>query len=110
MDLIEAVCWLEEACTINVLNACGDVGVTKLYHDLFLYMEAINILYPNCETHLFCLHYVYMPHNNNHLRQWKGAWIQHSLRTAGNLSSLQLWADEIHHLHDTTVDEVHVWL
>ena len=47
------------------------IGVTKLYHDLFLYMEAINVLDPTNETHLFSLHFVYLPRIKNHLHQWK---------------------------------------
>ena len=37
------------------------IGVNKVYHDLILYMEAINILDPTSEAHLFCLHFVYLP-------------------------------------------------
>ena len=51
------------------------VGVIKFYHDLFLYMEAIGVLDPDDETHLFCRHFVYIPRINNHLEQWTGAWI-----------------------------------
>ena len=85
------------------------IGVTKMYHDLFLYMEAINILDPTSEAHLFCLHFVYLPRINNHLHQWKGAWIQHPLRTAGNLSPLQLWMEGTYQQgqeHNSHVDEV----
>ena len=35
------------------------VGVIKFYHDLFLYMEAIDVLDPDNEIHLFSLH---VPH------------------------------------------------
>ena len=38
------------------------VGVIKFYHDLFLYMEAIDVLDPDNEIHLFSLHFVYVPH------------------------------------------------
>ena len=85
------------------------IGVTKMYHDLFLYMEAINILDPTNEVHLFCLHFVYLPRINNHLHQWKGAWIQHPLRTAGNLSPLQLWMEGTYQQvqeHNAHIDEV----
>lgn len=84
------------------------IGVTKLYHDLFLYMEAINILDPTDETHLFCLHFVYLPRINNHLNQWKGAWIQHPLRTAGNLSPLQLWMEGMFSQPEQGHNDAHV--
>ena len=54
------------------------VSVLKFYHDLFLYMEAIGVMDPDDETHLFCLHFFNTPRINDHLEQWKGAWINHS--------------------------------
>ena len=84
------------------------VGVIKFYHDLFLYMEAIGVLDPDDETHLFCLHFVYIPRINNHLEQWTGAWINHSICTADNLSPLQLWMERILQANEdvSNVDEV----
>ena len=37
------------------------VGVTSLYHGLFSHLEACNILNPDDDTDIFCLHYVYLP-------------------------------------------------
>ena len=45
-------------------------GVAKLYHDLFLYLESIDILDPLNDIHMFCLHFVYLPRMNVHLQQW----------------------------------------
>ena len=70
-------------------------------------MEAINVLDPTNETHLFCLHFVYLPRINNHLHQWKGAWIQLPLRTAGNLSPLQLWMEGMY-LQEQERNNAHV--
>eukprot|EP00731_Ephydatia_muelleri_P005074 Em0002g1250a len=81
-------------------------GVIKFYHDLFLYMEAIGVLDPDDETHLFCLHFVYIPRINNHLEQWTGAWINHSICTADNLSPLQLWMEGILQANED-VDELY---
>lgn len=67
-------------------------GVIKLYRDLFLYMESINILDPINEVHLYCLHYVYLQRINDHLNQWIEAWIHHPLRTASNRTPMQLWS------------------
>ena len=87
------------------------VGVIKFYHDLFLYMEAIDVLDPDNETHLFSLHFVYVPRINNHLQQWKGAWINHSIRTADNLSLLQLWMEGMLHTNEDigNIDEVRLF-
>lgn len=68
-------------------------GVIKLYRDLFSYMESINILDPIDETHLYCLHYVYLQRINSHLSEWVNAWIHHPLRTASNRTPLQLWTE-----------------
>ena len=71
-------------------------------------MEAIGVLDPDDETHLFCLHFVYIPRINNHLEQWTVAWINHSIRTADNLSPLQLWMEGILQANEdvSNVDEV----
>ena len=85
------------------------VGVLKFYHDLFLYMEAIDVMDPDGETHLFYLHFVYIPHINNHLEQWKGAWINRFICTAGNLSPLQLWMERMLQANEdiSNVDELY---
>ena len=56
-------------------------GVLGLYHDLFYYLESINILDPNDELHL---HSVFIPRINLLLRPWKEAWVKHPLRSEHN--------------------------
>ena len=68
-------------------------GLTKLYHDLFLYLESIDNLDPLNDIHMFCLHFVYLPRINVHLQQWVTAWIHHPLRTAGSHTPMQLWTE-----------------
>lgn len=68
-------------------------GVAKLYHDLFLYLESIDILDPLNDIHMFCLHFVYLPRINVHLQQWVTALIHHPLRTARNHTPMQLWTE-----------------
>ena len=68
-------------------------GVAKLYHDLFLYLESIDILDPLNDIHMFCLHFVYLPRINVHLQQWVTAWIHHPLCTARNHTPMQLWTE-----------------
>ena len=66
-------------------------GVLSLYHDLFSYMESIQLLDPNNGTHLFCLHFVYVPRINRHLEFWRQAWIKHPMRSEHNFTPEQLW-------------------
>ena len=87
------------------------VGVIKFYHDLFLYMQTIHVLDPDNEIHLFSLHFVYVPRINYHLQQWTGAWMNHSIRTADNLSPLQLWMEGMLHTNAdiSSIDEVRLF-
>ena len=66
-------------------------GVVRLYYSLFQYLEEINILDPDNDLHLFCLHYVFIPRINRHLEMWRMAWIKHPLRSEHNMTPEQLW-------------------
>ena len=89
-------------------------GVLKLYHGLFYHLEAISLLDPNNTTHLFCLHYVYVPRISRHLSTWADAWNMHPLRTERNHTPLQLWtrglltrsAQDLRDMDDEQLDEV----
>ncbi len=54
-------------------------------------MEEINILNPDNDVDIFCLHHVYLPRINEHLNCWKESWIRHSIRSEHNLTPEQLW-------------------
>ncbi|XP_078379310.1 uncharacterized protein LOC144662391 [Oculina patagonica] len=66
-------------------------GCLILFYDLFYHLESCNLLDPNNDIHLWCLHFVYVPILNNNLRDWSNAWARHPIRTARNQSPLQLW-------------------
>ena len=66
-------------------------GVTHVYYQLFYHMEENRILDPLNEGHLYCLHYVFLPRINRHLKLWKEGWLQHRIRTAGNQTPMQLY-------------------
>ena len=66
-------------------------GVIGLYRDLFYYLESINMLDPDNDLYLFCLHNVFIPRINRHLNLWKEAWVRHPMRSEHNLSPEQLW-------------------
>jgi len=70
--------------------------VCHQYYSLFYEMENSGLLDPCNETHIFCLHHVYLPRINEHLERFKCAWNNHRLRTEHNLTPLQLWARGIH--------------
>jgi hypothetical protein len=49
------------------------------------------MLNPDDESHMWCLHYVFIPIINRHLNNWRAAYVQHSLRTEHNKTPMQLW-------------------
>ena len=66
-------------------------GVASFYHSLFTHLESVNMLNADNDLHLFCLHMVFIPRINKHLKSWQEAWVKHPLRTEHNLSPEQLW-------------------
>ena len=66
-------------------------GCTGVFYDLFCEMEGLGLLDPNNDTHLWCLHSIFLPLINNHLTSWKDAWIRHPLSSEKNKTPLQLW-------------------
>lgn len=65
-------------------------GVLSYYYELFYFMEEEGILDPLDDTHLACLHYVYLPKINAKINIWKRAWENHRMRTT-KTSPLKLW-------------------
>lgn len=66
-------------------------GCTSLFYNLFYYMEDNNMLNPDSEQDLFCLHYIYLPRIQHHLNLFREGYAHHRLRTENNMSPLQLW-------------------
>ena len=66
-------------------------GVIGYYYNLFYHLEQVNMLDPNNDLHLFCLHTVYIPRINRHLQSWMEAWAKHPMRSEHNMSPEQLW-------------------
>ena len=66
-------------------------GVTYIYYNLFYHLEDNGILDSSNPSHLFALHYVYIPRINRHIESWRQGYIQHKIRTAGNRSPMQLY-------------------
>ena len=66
-------------------------GCLSTYYHLFYFMENNGILDIENDLHIFALQYVYRPRINRSLVAFLGAWNRHPIRTAGNLSPIQLW-------------------
>lgn len=66
-------------------------GCTGLYYDLFYILEDEGLLNPSDSTHLFCLHYVFLPRINHSLQNLSQAHSRHRLRTEQNRTPMQLW-------------------
>lgn len=65
--------------------------VCSTYYRLFYYLEYHNLLDPINTTHLFALHYVYIPRINQALEQFIDAWNNHGIRTEHGQTPNQLF-------------------
>ncbi len=72
-------------------------GCLSLFYGLFLTMEEEGILDRDNDTHIWCLHYVFLPVINQHIRNWRDAWIHHPIRTEKNKTPFQLWVIGLEH-------------
>lgn len=68
----------------------------SLFYQIFQYLEMHNMLDADDETHIWCLHMVYLPMINQHLETWKASWVHHPLGTESNKSPMQLWISGLH--------------
>ena len=66
-------------------------GCISFFYHLFYFMEDINILNPDSHLDLFALHYVTISLLQGELDGFRSGWCQHSIRTEGNRTPLQLW-------------------
>ena len=65
--------------------------VTRVYRNIFYYLENEGYLDPQSEKDLFCLHRVYISRINATLREFKEQYNHHPVRTEHNRSPLQLF-------------------
>lgn len=66
-------------------------GVIKLFCRLFYFLEEQQLLNPNDKKHLYALHYIFGPHINRALDEFKESWNHHCIRTANHKSPHQLF-------------------
>lgn len=67
------------------------IGVASLYHELFHHLEQCGELNPMNDLEMYCLHFIFVPRINEHLKKWQEGWNRHHIRTAGNRTPLQLY-------------------
>ena len=66
-------------------------GCISLFYHLFYQLEDDGLLDPCNNTDLFALHYVFISRINHQLSIFRDLYSHHQLRTARNLTPLQLW-------------------
>ena len=70
----------------DVFSSC-----TVLFYRLFRHMEEQGMLDIENESHLFSLHYIFLPRVNMAISQFAKAWNSHCLSSERNMSPIQLW-------------------
>ncbi len=71
-------------------------GILGLYRDLFYHLESVQLLDPNSDLHLFCLHYVFLPRIKAHLEAWKDAWVKHPMRSEHIIFPLNSYGQQVY--------------
>lgn len=66
------------------------MAVTQVYYEVLHDLEEDGLLISN-NVHMFCLHYVFLPHLNDDLTTSSDGWDNQPLRTEENLTPSQLW-------------------
>ena len=69
---------------VNCIVVCS-------YRNIFFYLENQNLLDPDNETHLFCLHRVFLPKINHTLQEFKSQYNHHPMRSEHNQSPYQIF-------------------
>jgi len=65
--------------------------VTYLFYNLFYHLEGCEVLSPDNEIQIFCLHFIFIPRYNAVLKNFVSAWNHHGLSSSGSHTPLQLW-------------------
>ena len=70
-------------------------AVIQLYKRLFYHLENTGLLNPLEPSHLYALHYVFLPRINRAISDFVDGWNRHPLSTCGGMSPLQLYTKEM---------------
>ena len=63
----------------------------SIFYHLFYFLEDAELLDPENDVHLYCLHYVYVPRVNAALQMFCESWNQHPLTSCHSMSPQQMW-------------------
>ncbi|PIK39826.1 hypothetical protein BSL78_23334 [Apostichopus japonicus] len=66
-------------------------GATHIFYDLFHFMEQSHHLDVDNHTHMWALHYIFLPRLNAELKGFVDQWNNHGLRTEGHQTPMQLF-------------------
>ena len=66
-------------------------SILSTYLAVFNTLVGENVLDPNNETDLFCLHFIFVPRINEALKLFQQAWNSHSLSSENSWTPLQLY-------------------
>ncbi|XP_019614584.1 PREDICTED: uncharacterized protein LOC109462473 [Branchiostoma belcheri] len=67
--------------------------IVEVWRAFFYYMELEEMLDVSNPLHLFCLHFVFCPRINKTVEAFVDGFNAHKVRTAHNLSPLQMWVE-----------------
>ena len=79
---------------------------TMIFYQLFYYMEDNGIFSIDNESHIFCLHYIYIPRINESLQQFLHAWNNHPMSSEANLTPTQLWITGLAKYRNQPIEEL----
>lgn len=66
-------------------------GCTSLFYNLFYQLEELELLDVDDESHLFSLHYVYLPKIRYSLQAFQQSWNNHPMGSVRGLSPTRQW-------------------
>ena len=64
-------------------------SVTKLFYRLFYFMEDQKILDPTNDSHIYALHFIYIPRINKSFSVFSEGWNNHNMRTEDGYTAQQ---------------------
>ena len=70
----------------DVFHCC-----TFIFHYVFWYLEENGYLEIDNQIHMFCLHFVFLPRINKFLKLFQNGHDNQPIRTASNMTPIQLW-------------------
>ena len=76
--------------------------IVSRFTNIFLFLEQMNVFGGTSESHLYCLHLVYLPLINQALTELMHQWYDHPVTTECNYSPRQLWVQGMLQLRHIT--------